>query len=70
MVNHARALVLRDRNHPAVIRWSQINEPNQSGQDSEQFEKDLYAAMNGDDGTRPIIVEVGVGGESSAGIPG
>ena len=28
MVNHARALVLRDRNHPAIIRWSQINEPN------------------------------------------
>ena len=28
MVNHARALVLRDRNHPAVIRWSQANEPN------------------------------------------
>ena len=65
MVNHARALVLRDRNHPAVIRWSQNNEPNQSGQDSEQFEKDLYAAMNGADGTRPIIVEVGVGGNVS-----
>ncbi|WP_405087383.1 RICIN domain-containing protein [Microbispora sp. NBC_01389] len=61
MVNHARALVLRDRNHPAVIRWSQNNEPNQSGQDSEQFEKDLYAAMNGADGTRPVIVELGVG---------
>src|SRR6266536_1269490 len=60
MVNHARALVLRDRNHPAVIRWSQANEPNQSGQDSEQFEKDLYAAINGNDGTRPVIVEVGV----------
>ncbi|WP_200942935.1 RICIN domain-containing protein [Cellulomonas sp. Root485] len=60
MVNHARALVLRDRNHPAIIRWSQSNEPNQSGQDSEQFEKDLYAAMNGADGTRPIIAELGV----------
>lgn len=65
MVNHARALVLRDRNHPAVIRWSQNNEPNQSGQDSEQFEKDLYAAMNGADGTRPVIVEVGVGNNVS-----
>ncbi|MEU1590492.1 RICIN domain-containing protein [Micromonospora sp. NPDC005710] len=65
MINHARALVLRDRNHPAIIRWSQNNEPNQSGQDSEQFEKDLYAAMNGADGTRPIIVEVGVGGNVS-----
>src|SRR4051794_7677412 len=65
MVNHARALVLRDRNHPAVIRWSQNNEPNQSGQDSEQFEKDLYAAMNGADGTRPVSVEVGVGNNVS-----
>src|SRR4051794_8207442 len=27
MVNHARALVLRDRNHPAIIRWSQSDEP-------------------------------------------
>src|SRR3954471_13606372 len=65
MVNHARALVLRDRNHPAIIRWSQNNEPNQSGQDSEQFEKELYAAMNGADGTRPVVVEVGVGNNVS-----
>jgi len=61
MVNHARALVLRDRNHPAVIRWSQVNEPNGSGQDSDQFEQDLYAAMNGSDGTRPVSVDEGVG---------
>ena len=61
MVNHARALVLRDRNHPAVIRWSQANEPTGSTFDSEQFEQDLYAAMNGNDGTRPISVDAGVG---------
>ena len=61
MVNHARALVLRDRNHPAVIRWSQANEPTGSSFDSEQFEQDLYAAMNGNDGTRPISVDAGVG---------
>ncbi len=66
MVNHARALVLRDRNHPAVIRWSQSNEPNVSGQDSEQFEKDLYAAMNGADGTRPVSTEQGPGGSTNA----
>lgn len=66
MVNHARALVLRDRNHPAVIRWSQANEPNVSGQDSEQFEKDLYAAVNGADGTRPVSVEEGPGGSPYA----
>ena len=37
MVAHARALVLRDRNHPAIIRWSQVNEPNFADFDSEQF---------------------------------
>ncbi|GAA4258821.1 RICIN domain-containing protein [Dactylosporangium darangshiense] len=56
MVGHARALVLRDRNHPAVTRWSQSNEPGLSG-DTEQFEQDLYAAVNGNDGTRPVIVD-------------
>ncbi|WP_405148808.1 RICIN domain-containing protein [Sphaerisporangium sp. NBC_01403] len=56
MVDHASALTLRDRNHPAVIRWSQSNEPGLSG-DYEQFEQDLYAAMNGNDGTRPIHVD-------------
>ncbi|GAB3853960.1 RICIN domain-containing protein [Dactylosporangium cerinum] len=56
MVNHARALTLRDRNHPAVLRWSQSNEPGLSG-DTEQFQQDLYAAMNGNDGTRPVIVD-------------
>ncbi|MGI5240480.1 glycoside hydrolase family 2 TIM barrel-domain containing protein [Dactylosporangium sp. CA-139066] len=58
MVNHARALTLRDRNHPAITRWSQSNEPGCcGGPDSQQFEQDLYAAMNGNDGTRPIIVD-------------
>ncbi|MDX8031415.1 RICIN domain-containing protein [Lentzea sp. BCCO 10_0856] len=62
MVAHARALVLRDRNHPAIIRWSQVNEPNGGEYDSEQFQRELYAAMNGADGTRPIITELGTGG--------
>jgi adhesin HecA-like repeat protein len=58
MVNHARALTLRDRNHPAVIRWSQSNEPGCcGGNDSQQFEQDLYTAMHGNDGTRPVIVD-------------
>ena len=60
MVDHARALTLRDRNHPAIVRWSQSNEPGNSN-DSEQFEKDLYAAMNGADGIRPISVDTGPG---------
>jgi hypothetical protein len=61
MVNHAQALTLRDRDHPAIIRWSQSNEPGNAGTDSAQFEKDLYAAMNGDDGTRPVSVDAGPG---------
>ena len=40
MVNHARALVLRDRNHPAVIRWSQSQRAEPAAAiDSEQFEQ-------------------------------
>ncbi len=61
MVAHARALVLRDRNHPAIIRWSQMNEPNLADTDSEQFQRELYAATNGADGTRPVILEVAPG---------
>jgi len=57
MVNHAQALTLRDRNHPGIIRWSQSNEADISSFDSEAFEKDLYAAMNGNDGTRPVSVD-------------
>ncbi|WP_405526300.1 RICIN domain-containing protein [Streptomyces canus] len=57
MVDHAKALTLRDRNHPAIIRWSQSNEADLSSFDSEPFEQDLYAAMNGNDGTRPVSVD-------------
>lgn len=63
MVGHDRALVLRDRDHPAVVRWSQANEPSFSN-DSEQFEQDLYAAMNGADGTRPISIDAAPGADS------
>ncbi|HEX7476545.1 MAG TPA: glycoside hydrolase family 2 TIM barrel-domain containing protein [Polyangiales bacterium] len=59
MVGHVQAMVLRDRNHPSIIRWSQANEPNgcyQTG-DSDQFEADLFNAMTKLDGTRPISVD-------------
>ena len=59
MVDHVKAMVLRDRNHPSIIRWSQANEPNgcsQSG-DSNQFEADLFNAMTKLDGTRPISAD-------------
>jgi hypothetical protein len=59
MVDHVKAMVVRDRNHPSIIRWSQANEPNgcaQSG-DSNQFEADLFNAMTKLDGTRPISAD-------------
>ena len=68
MVDHVRALTLRDRNHPAVVRWSQANEPSFSN-DSEQFEQDLYAAVNGSDGTRPISVDAAPGADSAGRYP-
>lgn len=57
MVNHAKAMVLRDRNHPAIIRWSQSNEPDLESTDSNQFEGDLYTAVNTLDPTRPVSVD-------------
>jgi hypothetical protein len=57
MVNHAKAMVLRDRNHPAIIRWSQSNEPDLESTDSNQFEGDLYTAINTLDPTRPVSVD-------------
>jgi hypothetical protein len=68
MVGHVRELTLRDRNHPAVVRWSQANEPSFSN-DSEQFEQDLYAAVNGADGTRPISVDAAPGADSPSRYP-
>lgn len=68
MVNHAKAMVLRDRNHPAIIRWSQANEPNGSGTDSNQFEADLFNAITKLDPTRPISVDLWFGG-GNYGLP-
>jgi hypothetical protein len=57
MVGHAQAMVLRDRNHPSIVRWSQCNEPNGANTDSNQFEADLFNAITKLDGTRPISVD-------------
>jgi hypothetical protein len=57
MVGHAQAMVLRDRNHPSIVRWSQSNEPNDASTDSTQFETDLFNAITKLDGTRPISAD-------------
>ena len=57
MVNHAKAMVLRDRNHPALVRWSQSNEPDLGINDSDMFEQALFTAVNALDGTRPVSVD-------------
>ena len=66
MVNHARALVLRDRNHPAVIRWSQTNEPvvgyTSNPGASPEFDETLYQTIMALDTTRPISTDSAVDG--------
>lgn len=57
-VNHVRDLVLRDRNHPSVIRWSQANEPDANDTDSLEFEQELYGTVMAHDDTRPVSVDV------------
>ena len=56
-VSHMRDLVLRDRNHASVIRWSQANEPD-AGPDSLEFEQQLYATVMKNDRTRPVSIDV------------
>ncbi len=56
-VSHTRDLVLRDRNHASVLRWSQANEPD-GGPDSLAFERQLYDTIKRHDDTRPVSVDV------------
>jgi hypothetical protein len=58
MIGHTRALVLRDRNHPSVVRYSQSNEENLSPTDSLQFATELYNAITALDPTRPVSADV------------
>jgi hypothetical protein len=57
MVHHLTALFSRDRNHPAIVRLSQSNEPGLSDTDSMGFETNLYQVTMTVDGTRPISVD-------------
>jgi len=58
MTNHAQALVTRDRNHPAIVKWSQSNEPELDDTDSEQFQQDLYHAIMAVDQSRPVSIDM------------
>ena len=62
MLAHAAALVLRDRNHPSVIRWSQCNEPEFDATNSPAFQGDLYQAIMAADDTRPVSGDSGFSG--------
>jgi beta-glucuronidase len=62
--NHKRALselVERDRNHPSVIAWSVVNEPNlwsephYQNETSRRYFKEVYDHVKNLDATRPII---------------
>jgi hypothetical protein len=57
MLSHADALVRRDRNHPAVIRWSQANEAEYESTNSNMFQLQLYQAIMAADDTRPVSAD-------------
>jgi len=57
MLAHADALVRRDRNHAAVIRWSQANEAEFDSTNSNMFQLQLYQAIVAADDTRPVSAD-------------
>jgi len=57
MVSGMRDLVLRDRNHPSVIHWSEANEPELNPDDSVPFLHDLYNTIVSNDPTRPVSID-------------
>jgi hypothetical protein len=67
MLAHADALVRRDRNHPAVIRWSQANEAEFESTNSTMFQLQLYQTISAADDTRPVSADSGNSGSSFAG---
>ena len=66
MLGHADALVRRDRNHPAVIRWSQANEPELDSTNSPMFQLQLYQTMSAADDTRPVSADSSSSGSNFA----
>jgi len=62
MTAHMQALVQRDRNHPAVIRWSQANEAEYDSTNSTTFQQALYQAIMAADDTRPVSADSALNG--------
>jgi len=65
MTGHMTALVRRDRNHPAVIRWSISNEPEFDTTNSAGFQQQLYQAATAADDTRPVSADSGNSGSGA-----
>jgi hypothetical protein len=61
MTAHLDALIRRDRNHPAIIRWSQCNEPEGDNTNSTAFQQKLYDAAMAADDSRPISADSSIG---------
>ena len=61
MAAHLDALIRRDRNHPAIIRWSQCNEPEGDNTNSTAFQQKLYDTAMAADDTRPISADSSIG---------
>jgi hypothetical protein len=62
MLSHADALVRRDRNHPAVVRWSQANEAEYESTNSTMFQLQLYQTIMAADDTRPVSADSALSG--------
>jgi hypothetical protein len=69
MLAHFRALILRDRNHPSIIRWSQCNEADQTATNTATFQQDLYQTAIATDGTRPVSADGHVTNAAYASVP-
>ena len=66
MLGHLDALVHRDRNHPAIIRWSQDNEPEGDSTNSHGFPAAALPRLSmAADDTRPVSADPGMGGNAT-----
>ncbi len=68
-LHELESMILRDRNHPSIIMWSMCNEePIQGSPDGARIFKAMKAAVDKDDGTRPVTCAMNGGYDSAVGI--